>query len=198
MKQNWNSHLKKKEISQKQANIKFHVFFCFVVALFVFAVFFSIIVLLLYYHCSSSSSSFFSLIVPLHYRRCSSSSSSLFFSMIVAVVLFLHYHYFSLLSPLFFSFTIVLHLLHRQRSSTSLLLFFSFIAVVLRLHCSFPSKRLQRTMRDSSHYGSWEPPGRFLDYCKFLFSLVQSSCAGIKNQSLKKYFIWHFLKKLQN
>ena len=25
------------------------------------------------------------------------------------------------------------------------------------------------------HYGSWEPPGQFLDNCKFLFSLTQES-----------------------
>ena len=48
------------------------------------------------------------------------------------------------------------------------------------------------------HYGSWEPPGQFLDHCKFLFSLVQSSHAGIKNQSLKNISSGTFWKKLQN
>ena len=45
------------------------------------------------------------------------------------------------------------------------------------------------------HYGSWEPSGRFLDYCKFLFSFVQSSCAGIKIQLLKKISWSRFWKK---
>ena len=35
------------------------------------------------------------------------------------------------------------------------------------------------------HYGSWEPPGRFLCYCKFFFHFVQSLYAGIKIRLLK-------------
>ena len=45
------------------------------------------------------------------------------------------------------------------------------------------------------HCGSWEPPGRFLDNCKFLFSLVQSSHAGIKIQPLKNISSSPFWKK---
>ena len=47
----------------------------------------------------------------------------------------------------------------------------------------------------TSHCGSWEPPGRFLDYCKFLFSFVQSLYAGIKIQVLKNISRSRFWKK---
>ena len=45
------------------------------------------------------------------------------------------------------------------------------------------------------HCGSWEPPGRFLYYCKFLFSFVQASYAGIKIQLLKNISRSRFWKK---
>ena len=119
--------------------ISFVFFVGFVATLFVFAAFFFLD------HCPFCLLSLFFFLVFL-FLNCSSPLSPLFLLIIVllhdfAVVLFLH------------SFTIIIFLLlHRQCSFTSFLMLFSFIAVVHRLHCSFPLKRLQRTMRDSSIY----------------------------------------------
>ena len=35
------------------------------------------------------------------------------------------------------------------------------------------------------HYASWEPPGRFLDHCKFFFCFVQFRGAGTQIKPLK-------------
>ena len=45
------------------------------------------------------------------------------------------------------------------------------------------------------HYASWRPPGRFLDYCRFLFRLVQSTGAAINIQPLKNISSGTFWKK---
>ena len=73
-----------------------------------------------------------------------------------------------------------------------------------KIRCSFFNGLLCRWMtanksylRDETdgHYGSWEPPGWFLDYCKFLFSFVQSSYAVMKIQLLKNISFSRFWKK---
>ena len=50
-------------------------------------------------------------------------------------------------------------------------------------------------LHSPKHCGSWEPPGRLLDYCKFLFSSIQSLYAGI-DSTIKKDFIQRFWKKI--
>ena len=48
---------------------------------------------------------------------------------------------------------------------------------------------------NTGHHASWRPPGRFLDYCRFLFSSVQSTCAGIHIQLRKNISSGTFEKK---
>ena len=75
----------------------------------------------------------------------------------------------------------------------------TFNVMIFSIFCnqirSFPRK-WQTFFQDSTiHHASWRPPGRFLDYCRFLISLVQSTCAGIHIQPVKNISSGTFEKK---